>query len=232
MARLTQFKLCPFSRSIRLALAELDMAFDMAEELPWAWRPAFLALNPSGDLPVLELDDGLVVAGAYAISEHLGEICRRAPPEDRTLDLFPGTDEDRAEVRRLVDWFHRKLDAEVTREMLREKAELRMRPELASRPPDVALLRALRQNLRYHMSYVSWLADQRRWLAGDEMSFADLAAAAHLSSLDYLDEVPWDAYPSASGWYVRLKSRPGFRALLADRLPGLAPPMHYGDLDF
>lgn len=232
MSRLTHFKLCPFSRSIRLALAELEMDCELAEELPWEWRPAFLALNPSGDLPVLELGDNVVLCGAYAISEYLGEISRRAAPDERLLELFPGADIDRAEVRRLVDWFHRKMAGEVSREILIEKIEARLRPELASRPPDASLLRALRVNLRYHLSYVSHLADQRRWLAGDDMSFADLAAAAHLSCLDYLDEVPWDAFPVARDWYVRLKSRPSFRSLLADRLPGLAPPLHYANLDF
>jgi glutathione S-transferase len=232
MARLTHFKLCPFSRSVRLALSELDIRFDMVEEMPWAWRPAFLALNPAGDLPVLELGDGLTLAGAYAISEYLGELVRRAPPDERAGGFFPGSDEDRAEVRRLVDWFHRKLDAEVSREMLREKVEVRMRPELGGRAPDLELLRAVRANLRYHLSYIAYLADQRRWLAGDEMSFADLAAAAHLSCLDYLDEVPWEAWPAARDWYVRVKSRPSFRALLEDRVPGVVPPAHYGNLDF
>ncbi len=232
MARLTHYKLCPLSRSIRLALAELEIEAELAEELPWAWRPQFLALNPSGDLPVLELDDGLVLSGCYAISEYLGEMVRRAVPEERIKDLFPGSDEDRAEVRRLVDWFHRKLPSEVSREMLREKVEHRVRPGLSRRQPDAELLRALRANLRYHMSYVGYLADQRRWLAGDEMSFADLAAAGQLSCLDYLDEVPWDAYPAARDWYVRLKSRPSFRPLLVDRVSGIVPPMHYDNLDF
>ncbi len=208
------------------------METTLADELPWAWRPAFLALNPSGDLPVLELDGGLVVSGAYAISEYLGEVVRRGEPEERLRDPFPGSDEDRAEVRRLIDWFHRKLATEVSREMLREKVEARLRPDLARQRPEAELIRALRTNLRYHMSYVSHLVDQRKWLAGDEMSFADMAAAGHLSCLDYLDEVPWDAFPAARDWYVRMKSRPSFRPLLADRLPGIVAPQHYDDLDF
>jgi glutathione S-transferase len=232
MSLLTHFPLCPHSRSIRMALAELDITFDLAEERPWDWRPAFLALNPAGDLPVLQLSDGLVLAGAYAISEYLGEMVRQAPVEERLKDLFPGTPEDRAEVRRLASWFHGKLDGEVTRELLRERLHARLRADRPGHVPDAELMRALRSNLRYHLSYVSYLADQRRWLAGDDMSFADLAAAAHLSCLDYLDEVPWDKHPAARHWYQRLKSRPSFRPLLADRAPGVPPPLHYGDLDF
>jgi glutathione S-transferase len=215
-----------------LILSELEMDVRLREEFPWEWRPAFLALNPSGALPVLELDDGLVLSGSYAISEYLSESTRRGEPDERRRDPFPGSIEDRAEIRRLVDWFDRKFTDEVGREMLREKVQGRLRPDLARQQPDAELLRALRANLRYHLSYVSYLADQRSWLAGDEMSFADLAAAAHLSCLDYLDEVPWDGYPAARDWYVRLKSRPSFRPLLADRVAGIVPPRHYDNLDF
>ena len=93
-------------------------------------------------------------------------------------------------------------------------------------------LRAIRANIRYHLGYVNHLAHERRWLAGDEMSFADMAAAAHLSSIDYLGEVAWEDYPSAKSWYARMKSRPSFRALLADRMPGISPAPVYADLDF
>lgn len=232
MSKLTHFRLCPFSRSIRVLLAELDTPAELAEEKPWEWRPEFLALNPSGDLPVLQLDDGLILSGAYAISEYLGEVARRAPPDENVRDPFPGQLEDRAEVRRLVDWFHRKLDAEVTRELLKEKLWPRMRPEQADQTPDPELMRALRSNLRYHLSYVCYLVDQRRWLAGDEMSFADIAAAAHVSAIDYLNEISWDDHPAARQWYQRMKSRPAFRSLLADRVPGVPPPLHYTDPDF
>ena len=232
MSKLTHFRFCPFSRSIRILLAEFDMPVALAEERPWEWRPVFLALNPSGDLPVLELADSVVVAGAYAISEYLGEMVRHAPLEDRLKDPFPGNPEDRAEMRRLVDWFHKKLDAEVTRDLLREKLYNRLRSDQPAAAPDAELMRALRANLRYHLSYIGYLVDQRRWLAGDEMSFADLAAAAHLSLFDYLGEIAWDQHPAVRQWYVRIKSRPSFRPLLADLAPGVPPPSHYADLDF
>lgn len=232
MSRLTHFLVCPQSRSIRLALAEIDMAFDLVEERPWEWRPSFLALNPAGSLPVLELTDGVVLAGSYAISEYLGEMVRQASVEERLKDIFPGSHEDRAEIRRLVDWFHGKLFEEVTRDMLHEKVHARLRSDQPAQSPDAELLRALRANLRYHLSYIGFLADQRRWLAGDDLSFADLAAAAHLSCLDYLGEVPWEDHPAVLQWYQRMKSRPSFRPLLADRVAGVTPPPHYSELDF
>lgn len=232
MSKLTHFTLCPFSRSIRILLGEIDLDVALAEETPWAWRPVFLQLNPSGDLPVLELDDRTVLAGAYAISEYVGEIATRAPIDDPMFNPFPGTPEDRAEVRRLVDWFHLKLWSEVTLDLLREKVWTRLRTDQLARGPDLELVRALRANLKYHLGYMSYLADNRRWLAGDDMSFADIAAAAHLSILDYLDEMPWDSSPLVRDWYVRMKSRPSVRPLLTDHVPGIAPPPHYVDLDF
>lgn len=230
MPKLTHYRLCPHSRSIRLALDECGVETEFAEEKPWEWRPAFLALNPAGSLPVLEMGDGLVLCGAYSISEYLGEDAAVRADASRGA-LFPGDIEDRAEVRRLTDWFQGKLDREVTRDMLTEKLYSRLNPS-PDRVPSPEILRAARVNLRYHMSYIGFLAHQRRWLAGEEMSFADLAAAAHLSVIDYLGEVPWDEYPAAKAWYAKVKSRRSFRGLLADRIPGAPPPPHYTDLDF
>lgn len=232
MAKLTHFPLCPFSRSVRIVLAEIDFAFTLAEEQPWAWRPSFLQLNPSGDLPVLELEDATILAGAYAISEYVGEIAASAPIDDRMFNPFPGSPEERAEVRRLVDWFHRKMWSEITQDFVREKVWTRLRTDQPARGPDLELLRALRANLKYHLSYMSYLADNRRWLAGDDMSFADIAGAAHLSVIDYLGEIDWDAAPAVREWYTRLKSRASVRPLLADRIAGITPPDHYPDLDF
>ena len=231
MSKLTHFRLCPHSRGIRIALAELVLEPTLAEERPWEWRAAFLALNPAGELPVLQLDSGLLLSGAYAISEYLAEEFRVHPLDGLGVPLFPGSAEDRSETRRLVDWFHRKFDREVSREMMAEKIIPRLAPT-ASAVPSPDILRAVRANLKYHLRYLSFLADQRRWLAGESGSFADLAAAAHLSVVDYLGEIPWESHADAKAWYQRMKSRPSFRAILADRLPGFAPPTHYSDLDF
>lgn len=233
MQRLRHFRLCPFSRSIRLALAELNSPHELIEEGPGVAVPGARGLELPGDLPILELEDGGVVAGAYAISERLDELSQRGAFDPRGLRLFPGTMEDRAEVRRLVDWFHRRLDREITQPILAEKVWPRLVPNHVSHgAPRSSALRAIHVALRQHLSYLGYLADTRRWLAGDNMSFADVAAAAQLSCLDYLGEVPWDDAPDAKAWYARIKSRPSFRSLLADRIPAIAPPPHYDDLDF
>lgn len=231
MHTLIHYRLCPFSRSIRLALGELGLEVELIEERPWEWRAQFLAVNPAGELPVLQFEDGPVLCGSYAIAEYLGEEVAPDADAPAPLALFPGTRAERAEVRRLVDWFHGKLNREVTQELLQEKIYSRVQPGANPRP-DPDILRAIRTNLRYHMAYVNHLAHQRHWLAGEELSFADLAGAAHISTVDYLGEVPWEEFPTAKVWYARLKSRRAFRSILADRLPGSVPAPHYANLDF
>jgi glutathione S-transferase len=44
--------------------------------------------------------------------------------------------------------------------------------------------------------------------------------------------VPWHRHPEAKDWYARIKSRPSFRVLLGDVMPGVTPPKAYADLDF
>ncbi|NJM55704.1 MAG: glutathione S-transferase family protein [Verrucomicrobiae bacterium] len=232
MLTLVHFRLCPFSRSIRIALGELGLEAAFVEERAFEGRPEFLALNPAGELPVLQGPDGLLLCGALSIAEYLGEAARVGGPLQRlatsglplppeaaqraALELFPGTIEDRAEVRRLVDWFHRKLDREVTRDLLAEKVYSRLMANGGPHAPDADILRAVRANMRYHLRYISFLADQRRWLAGDDFSYADISGAAHLSVADYLGEIAWDDHPRAKVWYMRVKSRPSMRAVLAD----------------
>jgi glutathione S-transferase len=228
MATLLHYPLCPFSRSIRLALSECGVEAELAEERPWEWRPEFTDLNPAGTLPVLITDERGPVMGAYAISEYLGDTADER--DARLFHPFPGGETARAEQRRIVDWFHRKFHDEVTDYLVEEKVYRRFGPGSAS--PDMEAMRAGRENLRYHLAYIGHLAETRSWLAGDAMSFADLAAAAHLSALDYLGEVPWEQHEAVKNWYALLKSRPSFRPLLQDRIAGFTPSGTYADLDF
>jgi glutathione S-transferase len=232
MNRLTHFTLCPFSRSVRLALAECAVPFELAEERPWEWSQSLLALNPAGELPVLQLEDGPTLCGVYAISEYLAEDPGGQARDKRSISLLPSGRDARAEVRRVIDWFHRKFDREVTRELMTERVYPCLSGNPVEAPPEVDVLRAIRANLRYHMSYLDHLADQRTWLAGEALTLADLAAAAHVSTADFLGEVSWEDHGAAKAWYQRVKSRPSFRPLLGDRVAKLRPPAHYADLDF
>ncbi len=229
MMTLLHYPLCPASRAIRLALHESGIEFGFSEVKPWAVTLDFLNMNPAGTLPVLSID-GRLLCGAYPIVEYLAEAAPRDGRAAARVPLWPSGASERAEARRVAEWFLRKFDAEVTQTILDEKFYKPMsRGRLA---PDLGVIRAGRSNLRYHLSYVSFLSDQRKWLGGDQLSFADFAAAAQLSVMDYLDEMPWADFPEAKALYQRLKSRPSFRPLLADRIPGFNPPEHYANLDF
>ncbi len=229
MPKLLHHPLCPLSRSIRLALTECEIEFELVEERPWEWRPEFVQLNPAGSLPVLVMDDDTAICGAYPISEYLQETAF-ADREVPAFQLLPGDAMSRAETRRLIDWFHHKFNEEVSTYLLEQKVFSRFRPKAG--PPDTEAIRAGQDNLRYHLSYIEYLAETRSWLAGEMISFADLAAAAHLSALDYLGAVPWENYEAVKNWYALLKSRPSFRPLLTDRLPGFTPSVSYADPDF
>ena len=222
MRLLYHFWLSPFSRKVRIVLLEKGLDCELRAERFWERRHEFLLLYPAGEVPVLVGDDGTTLADSQAICEYLEELY----PEPAMLGSGPAA---RAETRRLVAWFDQKLSREVTRPLLRERL---LKHYMRMGEPNTDAMRTARSNIRGHLDYIGWLAARRNYLAGEQFSLADTAAAAQLSCLDYLGEVPWEQAPDAKDWYARVKSRPSVRPLLADRMAGLPPPAHYVDLDF
>ena len=232
MRTLYHLWLSPFCRKVRIVLTEKGVGYEMRTENLFQRRPEFLALNPACEVPVLVDDIGngdgdgedraLVIPDSGAICEYLEEIAAEPP-------LLAGTPADRAEIRRLVAWFDHKFNAEVTINLVGEKI---MKRFLQRGAPDSRAIRAGKRNIHTHLEYIGYLTERRTWLAGDNLSLADIAAAAHLSTVDYLGDVPWEEHAAAKDWYARIKSRPSFRPILADHLPGEPPPRHYADLDF
>ncbi|MBV8564250.1 MAG: glutathione S-transferase family protein [Methylobacteriaceae bacterium] len=230
MAILFHYPLCPHSRFVRLVLGEFGITPDLVEERAFERRRDFLILNPAGQTPVFVEDADAAVPGAGVIAEYLDETRGLALGERRLLSEHPA---ERVEIRRLMDWFNGKFFAEVSGYLVAEKVYKRFMPSAnGGGAPDMDLVRAGRNNIRYHLRYIGHLIGTRKWLAGERLSYADLAAAAHLSSVDFLGDVPWAEDETARNWYARVKSRPSFRPLLADKLPGLTPSQTYADLDF
>jgi glutathione S-transferase len=221
MLRLLHFPLGPFSRKVRIVLREKELDAELEAVEPWRVSDDLAALNPAAEVPVL-LDGQRVICDSWAICEYLEE----TRSERRLMAPDPV---ERAEIRRLVAWFDGKFMREVTDLIWREKV---LKFAVNRDPPNSAAVRVGVANLHAHLGYIACLFEQRNWLAGDHISLADAAAGAQLSVLDYLGDVPWDAHPGAKLYYARLKSRPSFRPLLADRLPCLKPAAHYDDLDF
>ena len=206
-----------------MVLAEKKLEFEPVIEAPWDARPEFLALNPAGEVPVLVQDGAEPLADATAIAEYLDEVHREPP-------LLPSDPLDRAEVRRLVGVFDAKFNREVTVPLVGEKIIKRISQTKGE--PDSRLIRAGFAAIHRHLDTITWLTERRTWLAGPQYSLADITAAAHLSCVDYLGDVPWEGHQGAKDWYARVKSRPAFRMVLMDHLPGIPPARHYADLDF
>ena len=221
MARLFHVPLSPFCRKVRLSLAEKKIEVERVEERYWEQDPDFMRRNPAGKVPVLQLD-GIIMSESAAICEYIEET--RPEPS-----LMPSDPVQRLEVRRLVSWFDDKFHHEVTSKLLYERVNKKVTKQGY---PDSKNVKAGAKAIKYHLDYMAWLLDHRRWLAGDVMTLADFAAAAHLSSLDYISDVDWNRSDTVKDWYAKIKSRPAFRRILADQVPGFPPPAHYANLDF
>jgi glutathione S-transferase len=222
---LHHFPLDPASRQVRLALGEKRLPFTDSQVRYWERPKSLTELNPSGLTPVLvEMSEGqtLVLCESRAILDYLEE----AYPEPALLGVEAA---ERAEARRLLQWFDRKFEFEAGGFILHEKMEKRL---LGLGAPELANLRQGREGLKNHLFYMDGLLQSREWLAGRRLTLADFAAAAHLSVIDYFGDVPWKDFAAVKTWYMKLKSRPAFRPLLLDRWPGLTPAQHYDDLDF
>lgn len=222
MAILHHYPLSPSSRFIRLQCSEYRFEITLRTQVPWLRDDDFLTLNPAGEVPVLEDESLGIVCGARVISEWLEEIVEQNK-------LMPEHAGERAEVRRLIDWFETKFMLEVSRPLIKERIIKRF---VSGQPASSTIMRAALTNAQIHMGYIEWLLAQNPWLAGSDMTLADLVAAAHLSVLDYFGDIDWNRSREAKMWYMKLKSRPSFRPLLSDIVVGMPPATHYSELDF
>ena len=222
MRVLYHLRLSPFCRKARIMLDEKGLEVDLRLEKVWERRDEFIAINPAGKVPALVEKNGVVLSDSYAICEYIEETY----PEPALIGQDPYA---RAEIRRIVAWFDDKFSKEVSATLLYEKVVKRF---FGMGEPNSQAIRVGITNIHTHLDYIAYLTDQRNWLAGDDFSLADITAAAHISALDYLGDVPWHEHEGAKNWYARAKSRPSFRAILGDHIPGFPPPKHYANLDF
>ena len=213
MRRLVQLLLSPPSRFARLLIAEKRLTCDcLAPE------------DTAGHLPVFVELDGSRHQGLWAIVDHLEGSYPDQP-------LTPEDDAARAESLRVLDWAMGPFLESVTKRIVYERASQRYTGSTARRAPDMEIVRAGREVLRAALADIGAMAERNGCLASRDCTLGDLAIGAHLSALDYFGEVPWSEFPAVAEWYMRIKSRPSFRTLLADRVPGQPPVSHYADLD-
>ncbi len=229
MRRLVHHPLCPFSRTVRLVLAEKDIAFTLIEENFYEKRPQLLRLNPSGRLPIcIEEDTQAILVESLPIVEYFEELGVGRP-------LLPTDLYERAEVRRLCRLFDDSFYREAVEPLLNERVWKRLTRDGY---PDSRVIRASLEAVRHHLRQISLLAENGDCLVGERLSLADLTAAAHLSVLDFIGDIPWNDekeqqnFAIARLWYARIKSRKSFRTLVGDSVRGVTPPEHYADPDF
>lgn len=217
MRTLFHLWLHPYSRKTRIALAEKKLDFDLKIEKIWERRTEFLALNPAGDVPVLIEADGTIITHSQVICEYLNEVY-----ED--TNLLGTNPVQRSETRRLVGWFDVKFNREVTENLVGEKFMKSMLKLGEAHGPSI---RAGLANIHYHLDYIGFLTEKREWLAGNDFSLADISAAAHLSCVDYIGDVPWEEHPGAANWYARICERSSLKAILDERIPGFEPAAQF-----
>ena len=214
MRRLIHLMLSPSCRLARLMVGEKRVACDPV-----------LAGDGRNPMPVFVDLDGTSCEGVWAILDHL----------EGNYPEYPLAPEDAGERRtslRWLDWAMGPLHEQVTQRIVYEKAGQRFTGAPSRRGPDMNVIRQGREDLKPALAAIGKAAEENGNLAARAPSLGDFAVAAHLSTLDYFGEVPWEAFPNVAEWYVRLKSRPSFRSLLSDRVPGQPPVAHYGELDF
>jgi glutathione S-transferase len=225
MYRLYYNILCPFSRKTRIHLLAKGLSFDLVQENIIEKRKEFIAMNPSGELPILvDNSNSAIICTPSAIVEYIEE------KHSDERNFIGDSIVSRAENRRLQHWFDNKFYYEVLKPLLDEKYFSRFLPEKKS--PDSSVLRVARHNLSVHLSYVEYLLETNKYLASDEISLSDFSAFAHISILDYFGDINWNYHRLVRDWYCLVKSHKISAEVLKDRVSNINPPDYYSKLDW
>lgn len=214
---------CPLSRQVRIYLKEFNIEFSASKEDYWKRREEFLQINPAGNLPVLTVSGGKHhLVGIYAILEYFIET-------QENFYFMPEDKMERAEIRKYIQWFNEKFYREVSKILIDEKI---IRLLMRKGEPRSNFILAAKSNLSHHLKFLTSLLEQNSYVVSDKISCADIAAAAHISIIDYFGEINWDRWGLLKEWYSIIKSRPSFQPILQDRIAGFPPSVYYAQLDF
>ena len=225
MYRLYHQKLCPFSRKVRICLADRGVEFRLITENFWERRREFIALNSALTVPVLFGPNNQSISGSYVITEYLEE------KYGQNNSLIGRNLEEKAEARRIQYWFDEKFFTEVSKHLIYEK-HFKQFLNRKSSSPESYILNIASENLITHLNYIEFLTENRQYLASDRITIADFAASAHISIVDYFGCINWRNHPSVKSWYSLVKSHKSFEGILRDRVANITPPEYYSKLDF
>lgn len=203
-----EYKGFPNPARIRIALAEKGL-FERAKficvDVPAGEHkhPAFLAKNPAGTVPVLELDDGTMIAECTAITEYIDN-----------LDGHPSLTGQGARERAIIH-------------MMQRRAESGLLDSVASyfhhATPGLGPLIETYQNKEWGeksleramtcMSYLNQVLAERTYLAGEQFSVADITAFAGLLFADLIKiKIPGEL-KHLIDWRERVAARPSIAYL-------------------
>lgn len=219
------------SRRVRLCLAEKGMdyesvAIDMGRQEHHS--PEFLAMNPNGVVPALELAPGRFLHESSTICEYLDEIQPQPPlrPDDayqRALmrNFVRWTDEHCLPHLLILNWSlalqptasqwsDDELQARLARIPTAERREAWLR--IARRPyTEEEKAKALEMLLRLPARMEQMLAEGP-WLLGARYTLADIAAVPFMARLAELAPQAWQdpAHARVQAWWAAVQQRPAF----------------------
>lgn len=165
-------------------------------------RQPYLSINPSGQMPALELDDGTVLAEITAICEYLDE---RQP----TNSLIGTTPEQRAETRMWV----RRVDLNILEPMtngFRFAEGLKLFKNRIHCIPQAA--DDLKLAGREKLQWLDGLMAGKQYICGDRYSLADIMLFVFLEFLAGVGQPLDPALGNVNPWFARIKARPAAAA--------------------
>jgi len=161
---------------------------------------AYLAMNPMARVPTLE-EDGFTLWESNTILRYL--VARHAPGSA----LYPAEPRARAGVERWMDWQLGHLTSPMTTILF----TLYRTPEPQR---DMAALARAREEAEGYWAIVDAALDGRDWLAGHELTLADIALAPYLHRW-MVFPIERTTMPRVEAWHARMMPHPGFARHIA-----------------
>jgi glutathione S-transferase len=166
-------------------------------------REPYLKINPAGQCPALELDDGSVLTEITAICEYIDEIAKGAP------SLIGATPEERAKTR----MWNRRIDLNIVEPGaagFRYAEGLKMFQSRMHCIPHAA--DDLKAIARAKLEWLDGLMGAKPFIAGDKLSMADIFLFAFLDFFAAVGQPLDPARTNLAAWFLRMKARPSAAA--------------------